>query len=85
MQKKKGETFYERLRCDKTIKEHQKRIREEEFDGMIIDQVKNIIMGDSLAGRAMDDGCTDGFEVRYTLLSKKIVDCVKKGVSESKK
>lgn len=42
----------------------------------IIEKVYNLIVSHPLTGRAMEDTCTDGFEVKYVLLAKDITEKV---------
>lgn len=44
----------------------------------LVDTIKEMIAGDRLAGRALEDSCTDGFDTHYALLAQRIVAAVRK-------
>lgn len=46
-------------------------------DEEILDKVKHLIIGDELAGKAMDAGCTDGYDTHYVLLATAIIYAVR--------
>jgi len=46
-------------------------------DEEVIDFIYHVLLKDNLTGRAMEDACTDGYEVKYVLLAQKIFNICK--------